>query len=125
MLDHHIFASKPLHPAHQPDTMNETRFGLAMKRDTRQRTFSDFPLSPRTFFPQNHMDVISGGDEACTTTSLGKNEHGVVITTQRFSSPRREVHRGRPNGSAANAPFGSNASITPFAAMNATACGAG
>jgi hypothetical protein len=55
-----------------------------MKRDARQGTFSDFPLSPRTFFPQNHTDVISGGDEACTTTSLGKNEHGVVITTQSF-----------------------------------------
>jgi len=96
-----------------------------MKRDVRQRTFSDFLLSPRTFFPQNHMDVISGGDEACTITSLGKNEHGVVITTQRFSSPRREAHRGRPSGSAANAPFGSNASITPSAATSVTACGAG
>jgi hypothetical protein len=32
-------------------------------RDVRQGTFSVFLLSPRTFFPQNHTDVISGGDE--------------------------------------------------------------
>src|SRR2546422_8017935 len=29
----------------------------------RQRTFSSWPLSRRTFFPQNHTGVISGGEE--------------------------------------------------------------
>ena len=63
LLDRHFSSSKHLHAAYRPDTMVVTRFGL-MKRDARQGTFSDFPLSPRTFFPQNHTDVISGGDES-------------------------------------------------------------
>ena len=40
-LDHHFSASKHLHAAHQPDTMNMTRFGLAMKREREAGTFSD------------------------------------------------------------------------------------
>jgi hypothetical protein len=40
-LDHHFSASKHLHAAHRPDTMNMTRFGLAMKREREAGTFSD------------------------------------------------------------------------------------
>ncbi len=42
----------------------------------RQEIFSLTPLSSRRSFPQNHTDVISGGDRACITTSLGKSEPG-------------------------------------------------
>ena len=81
------------------------------------------PLSSGRIFLQNHTRVISGGVEECTTTSLGKSEHGVATTTRRSSSPRREAHRGRRRGSAASVPFASSASTTRSGAMNATACG--
>src|SRR5438093_7307107 len=64
-----------------------------------------------------------GGRRKCTITSLGRSEHGVVSTTRRSSSPRREAHRGKPRGSAVSAPFGSSASTTRYGVMSATACG--
>jgi len=81
----------------------------AKERGMRQGTSSAQGLSPRRFVLQNHTDVISEGKRECITTSLGKNERGVANTTQRSSSPRREAHRGRPSGSAASVPCGSNA----------------
>ena len=59
LLDDRESRREHLHTAAQVATMHDDE----KMRDVRQGTFSVFLLSPRTFFPQNHTDVISGGDE--------------------------------------------------------------
>src|ERR1700675_1790264 len=114
------------------DGTNSDRMVLqdASSLDTMVRTMRDeaenflgVDLVTGQVFPSESHVCDFGGEIGCTITSLGKNVLGVVITTQRCSSPRREGHRGRQRGSAASAPCGSSASTTRFVATSDTACG--
>ena len=59
LIDERESGREHLHTGVHVETMHDDE----KMRDVRQGTFSVFLLSPRTFFPQNHTDVISGGDE--------------------------------------------------------------
>src|SRR5436190_19683229 len=89
LLDHEISSDMSLSARIQRDT-------IPREKEMRDQAGNSFghPLVIEGVLPSESHGCDLRGSDACTTTSLGKSERDVGITTRRSSSPRREAHRG-------------------------------